>query len=91
MATMIWWIKNRNKAIINISIILWVFSITMSVSRFVGWIHWLTDVLFWTLIGIIIPIILFKKNIYSVLNKYSFAPLIKLEKKIFKIIFWINQ
>lgn len=91
MSTMIWGIKNRDKNIINISIILWIFSITMSISRFVAGIHWLTDVVFGTIIGIIIPIILFKWKIYEILKKHIFYPLIKLEKYLFKKIFWINQ
>lgn len=85
------WLKNNNKSFVNFSIVFWIFSILMSFSRIAAWVHWPTDIIFWTLVWILVPYILIKSKILNFLTTKIFSKIIILEKKLMKLFFWINQ
>lgn len=91
MSTLLYWIKSGKRHYIFFSIIFWIFSITLSISRIAAWVHWPTDILIWTIIWIMIPLLLIKWKIYKFLQKKIFSPLIKLQKILFKKIFGLEE
>lgn len=90
MSTLMWWIKFKDKKMVYFSIPLWIFSWIMSVSRIAAWVHWLTDIIFGTLIWIIVPCFLLKESILRFMKNRLFNPLIKFEKILFYKIFGIK-
>lgn len=69
MATLMWWIKKKDKRYTYFSIVLFIFSIIMSMSRITAAIHWPTDIIVGILVGLWIPWILMNKKIYKILDK----------------------
>lgn len=80
----LWWIKNKDKKYTWLGIIFLIFSLIMWFSRVIVWVHWPTDILWWFLIWIIIPLILSGNGIYKLLKKILIDPFIKLQKLIIK-------
>lgn len=78
------WIKQKDKKYTWLWIIFLIFSLTMWFSRTMVWVHRPTDIIWWFLVWIIIPIILSSNWIYKLLKKILINPLIKLQKLIIK-------
>ncbi|MEF2175150.1 MAG: phosphatase PAP2 family protein [Candidatus Absconditabacteria bacterium] len=91
MSTLLWGIKTKNKNLVRLSIVFWIFSIVMSLSRVSTGVHWLTDVIAGSLVGIIFSFIFINNIIYSFLSKKVFVHIINLEKYLFDKIFQIKQ
>ena len=69
VAAFVWWIKNKDKKYLWFALVLFVFSIIMSMSRITAAIHRPTDIIVGSLIGFWVPWILGGKKIYSWLDK----------------------
>lgn len=85
MWTILWWIRNKDKKFIWIWVVFVIISLIMWFSRVMIWVHWPTDVIAGFVVWILIPIILFQKNIYGLLHKILITPLINIQKFIWKI------
>lgn len=57
VATLLVWISKKDRRFIWLSIPLFVFSLIMSFCRITGGIHWPTDIIAWSIIGIFVPLI----------------------------------
>lgn len=91
MATYTWGKKNNDPFFIKVSFFFWFASLTMWLSRVSVAIHWPTDVLMGWLVWIWITALLFQSTVWKRLKQKVFAPLIALEKRIFKTCFKIEQ
>ena len=87
--TILWWIRNKDKKFIWIWIIFVIFALIMWFSRVMIWVHWPTDVIAWFVVWVLVPIILFQKNIYAILKKLLIIPLINLQRWIWKLL-WVK-
>lgn len=81
----LWWTRNKDKKFIYIWIVFVLFSLIMWVSRVMVGVHRPTDIIAWSIIWILIPVILFQKNIYKFFKKILIIPLINLQKTIWKL------
>lgn len=91
MSVLLWGIKNNNKWFKIAWIVFWGFSIIMCLSRIAAGVHWPTDIIFWMLIWVIVSYILITNSVYKLISKYIFSSIIKIEKFLFRKLFWINQ
>jgi len=57
-------IKNKDKKFLRFGGILLVFSLITSFARVTSWVHWPTDVIAGSMVGIIIPLVLMWKPVY---------------------------
>lgn len=81
----LWWTRNKDKKFIYMWIVFVLFSLIMWVSRVMVGVHRPTDIIAWSIIWILIPVILFQKNIYKFFKKILIIPLINLQKTIWKL------
>lgn len=81
----LWWTRNKDKKFIYIWIVFVLFSLITWVSRVMIGVHRPTDIIAWSIIWILIPVILFQKNIYKFFKKILIIPLINLQKTIWKL------
>ena len=81
----LWWTRNKDKKFIYIWIVFVLFSLITWVSRVMVCVHRPTDIIAWSIIWILIPVILFQKNIYKFFKKILIIPLINLQKTIWKL------
>jgi membrane-associated phospholipid phosphatase len=81
----LWWTRNKDKKFIYMWIVFILFSLIMWVSRVMVGVHRPTDIVAWSIIWILIPVILFQKNIYKFFKKILIIPLINLQKTIWKL------
>lgn len=84
MSTTLIWIREKNKKLLLLAMIFWLFAIVMWVSRVAAWVHWPTDVLWWLVIWVLVSVLFFTKKIYRFFQKTIFHHLIKLENFIFR-------
>ena len=91
MWLLIRWLKTKQKSFIWMGIIFTVFSLIMWFSRVMVWVHWPTDILWWFAVWIIIPFVLSRWKIYTILQKTLINPLISLEQRIMKKLFHYDQ
>jgi membrane-associated phospholipid phosphatase len=82
---MLWWLRNKDKKFIYIWIVFLLFSLIMWFSRVMVWVHRPTDIIAWIIVGTLIPLILFQKDVYEILRKILILPLINLQKIIWKL------
>jgi len=64
------WVKHKDKKYIRFGAILIVFSLITSFARLTSAIHWLTDIIAGSIIGIVVPWILMNKKIYAIIEKF---------------------
>ena len=81
----LWWTRNKDKKFIYMWIVFVLFSLITWVSRVMIGVHRPTDIIAWSIIWILIPVILFQKNIYKFFKKILIIPLINLQKTIWKL------
>lgn len=81
----LWWTRNKDKKFIYIWIVFVLFSLITWVSRVMVGVHRPTDIIAWSIIWILIPVILFQKSIYKFFKKILIIPLINLQKTIWKL------
>lgn len=91
MATLLWWLKNKDKKFLWWSVFFWIASLTMSVSRVAVAIHWPTDILVWLAVWVLSALLIFSKWVRGWIKTRLIVPLIQLEKWLFKKIFGIDQ
>lgn len=70
-SSLVWWLKTKKKLYIWIAICLMIFSLIMSFARLTSAIHWLTDLIAGSLIGMIIPLCLTHPKVSLVLHKFG--------------------
>ena len=90
-STLLWWVYNKKRSLILFSVVLFVFSFTMGVSRIMYWIHWPTDIIAGFFLWIIWSLIMIHPKVFGFFKKYVYDPLIKLQKFLFSKIFKINE
>ncbi|HPC34537.1 MAG TPA: phosphatase PAP2 family protein [Candidatus Absconditabacterales bacterium] len=81
----LWGTRNKDKKFIYMGIVFVLFSLITGVSRVMVGVHRPTDIIAGSIIGILIPVILFQKNIYKFFKKILIIPLINLQKTIWKL------
>lgn len=84
-ATLLWWIKSKNRHLIIWGIMLITISLIMSLSRVGVWVHRPTDILIGTVLWFISAYILLKSH--NLLNKYLYSKLINIEIRISNYLF----
>ena len=64
------WMKNKDKKFLRFGWILVVFSLITWFCRITAAIHWPTDVIAGSILGIIVPLLLMNRKIYSIIEKF---------------------
>ena len=85
MWLLIRWIKQKDKKYTCLWIIFLIFSLIMWFSRIMVWVHRPTDIIWWFLIWIIVPLILSSNRLYKLLKKILITPIISFQKRIWKL------
>ncbi len=80
MGILFWGIYHKDKKFIVIGGVFLVFALIMSFCRVASGVHWITDVLAGTILGIIVPLILIQEKNYSFIKRYCITPLIRVQK-----------
>lgn len=88
IATLLIAIKNRNKKLKIWSVFLFIFAIITGISRIGTTVHWTTDILAGTVMGILVPTVLMIPQVFKFVNGKIIIPLIRFEEKLTKLIFW---
>ncbi|MCX6823478.1 MAG: phosphatase PAP2 family protein [candidate division SR1 bacterium] len=70
-SSIVWGVKNKDKKYIRFGIILILFSLITSFSRLTTGVHWITDVIGGSIVGIIVPWILMNKKIYRLIDSFG--------------------
>jgi membrane-associated phospholipid phosphatase len=70
-SSIVWWVKNKDKKYVRFGAILIVFSLITSFARLTSAIHWLTDIIAGSIIGILVPWILMNKKISTLVEKFG--------------------
>jgi len=91
MATLMWGLKNKDKKFLRWSVFFFLASLTMSVSRVTVAIHWPTDILVGLSVWVLSTLFIFSNSVRGCLKKWLINPLIQLEKRLFKQVFWVDQ
>ena len=79
--------KHKNKKLSIWAYILFLIAIITVLCRIGTTVHWTTDILAGSIMGILIPIVLMIPSCYRLLDKRIFIPIIRLEEWIIKKIF----
>lgn len=69
-SSIVWWVKNKDKKYIRFGAILIVFSLITSFARLTSAIHWFTDIIAGSVIGILVPRLLLNRKIYAMIEKF---------------------
>jgi membrane-associated phospholipid phosphatase len=70
-SSIVWWVKNKDKKYIRFGVILIIFSLITSFARLTSAIHWLTDIIAGSIVGIVLPWILMNKKIYKLIDRFG--------------------
>ena len=70
-SSIVWWVKNKDKRYIWFGVILILFSLITSFSRVTTGVHWITDVIGGSIVGIIVPWILLRKPLYRLIDRVA--------------------
>jgi len=65
MMSLFWGIKNKDKKFLRFGGILIIFSLVTWFARISSWVHWPTDIIGGSIVGIIIPLVLMWRPIYK--------------------------
>ncbi len=71
MMSLFWGIKNKDKTFLRFGGILVIFSLITSFARIASWVHWPTDVIAGSLVGILIPLLLMWNPVYRLGTKVA--------------------
>ncbi len=71
MMTLFRGIINKEKKFLRIGGILIIFSLITSFARITSWVHWPTDVIAWSIVGIVVPFVLMRKPLYRFIYTIS--------------------
>ncbi len=85
VALFLWWSKNKDKKFKYLWAIFLLFAVIMWISRVAVWVHWPTDIIAGFIIGVLVPIVLFQKQVYKLLKKILITPIINIQKWIWKL------
>lgn len=91
MATLMWGLRHKDKKFLRWSVFFFLASLTMGVSRVTLAIHWPTDILVWISVWVLSALLIFSRPVWKRLKKWLIAPLIHIEKWLFKKVFWVDQ
>lgn len=87
-ATLLIALKHENKKLKIWSVFLYIFAVITGLSRIGTTVHWTTDILAGTVVGILVPILLSHHTPYQFLEMYIIDPIIRFEQwllaKVFK-------
>ena len=91
IATLLIGIKYHKRSLKIWSVFLFIFAILTGICRIGTTVHWTTDIIAGTIVGLLIPIILVLPVCYSRLEKWIFEPVIRLEERIISKLFWARK
>mgnify|MGYP001690533732 CR=1 FL=1 len=91
IATLLIGIKYHKRSLKIWSVFLFIFAILTGICRIGTTVHWTTDIIAGTIVGLLIPIILVLPACYSRLEKWIFEPVIRLEERIISKLFWARK
>lgn len=70
-SSIVWWVKHKDKKYMRFGVVLIIFSLITSFARLTSAIHWLTDIIAGSVIGIVVPWILTNKKISTLVEKFG--------------------
>lgn len=70
-SSIVWWVKNKDKKYLRFGVILIIFSLITSFARRTSAIHWLTDIVAGSVIGILVPRLCVHGKVYSLIKKFG--------------------
>ncbi|NOZ45071.1 MAG: phosphatase PAP2 family protein [bacterium] len=70
--TLVWGLKHKDKTFILLSLPLILFAIIMGFGRITIGVHWPTDILVGTIVGVLVGLLVFEKHILAFLKKFVF-------------------
>ncbi|HRX63724.1 MAG TPA: phosphatase PAP2 family protein [Candidatus Absconditabacterales bacterium] len=85
VALFLWGSKNKDKKFKYLGAIFLLFAVIMGISRVAVGVHWPTDIIAGFIIGVLVPIVLFQKQVYKLLKKILITPIINIQKWIWKL------
>lgn len=89
--TLMWGLRHKDKTFIMFSLPLILFAILMGFGRITVGIHWPTDILVGTIVGIIVSLLVFEKHIFAWLRKHVFTWIIQFQEWIWEKIFGVRK
>jgi len=66
-------VRHKDKTFVMLSLPLILFAVIMGFGRITVGVHWPTDILAGTIVGIMVSILMFEKHIFAWLKKWVFA------------------
>jgi len=88
--SLIWGFKEKNKVIIWVGFVMSIFAVVMWFGRITMGIHWPTDILVGTLIGVAFSFLIFQKHVLSLLRKTIFRWIVDFQEWLWEKVFWVR-